>query len=265
MMNILKRELRANLKSILIWSICLAALTTIWMTEYSVLSGNSDMTELMESMPKALLDAFGMGSTNFTTLSGFIGAISTYLFLPLGIHGVLLGSSIISKEERDKTIEFLFTLPVSRKRVLVGKILAALINVILLNIITMGTILAVSTQYDKGDDFFSFLGLLFLGIFLVQMVFLSTGMLVASISKRYKKSGNISVSILLVSYMVSVLINMTDKVDFLKFFTPFKYFEASYIIQEENLKLLYVMLSLFIIAIGFIGTFFYYPKRDLTL
>lgn len=186
-MNIVKRELKSNLKSMIIWSIALAFLVVVWMVEFESFAGNPDINRFMESLPEAMLNAIGMGDLDIASLKGFISTISLYLYLILGIHSVLLGSSIISKEERDRTAEYLFSLPVSRRRVVIGKTLAAIINIITLNIITLISIIISTMNYDRGEDFYSFIAIMFLAIFILQLIFLSIGMFVSSVSKRYKK------------------------------------------------------------------------------
>ena len=54
----------------------------------------------------------------------------TYFALMLSIAAAMWGSDIISKEERDKTVEFSLTLPVTRSRLVTAKALAALVNCI---------------------------------------------------------------------------------------------------------------------------------------
>lgn len=262
-MNIVKRELRANLKSIIIWSIAMAFLVLVWMIEFESFANNPYIDDFMKSMPEGLLSAFGMTNLDIASLQGFIGTISLYLYLLLGIQAVLLGSSIISKEERDKTAEYLFTLPVSRKKVIGSKIIAAIINLIILNLVTASSMLLSTVSYNKEPNFYSFIVLIFLGVFIVQLIFLSIGMLVASLNKRYKKSGNISVSILMITFLIASLINMVDSLDFLKYITPFKYFDASYILNEKSLEPVFIIISIGIIIIGIGGTLAFYPKRDL--
>ena len=262
-MNIIKRELQSNFKSMIIWSISIAFLVAVWMIEFTAFVGNPAIDELMNSMPQGILNAIGMANIDFASLEGFISAIWLYIYLILGIHSVLLGSSIISKEERDKTAEYLFALPISRKNVILGKTISAIINLLILNIITLVSMILSTMEYDKGEDFYIFIGLLILSLFIIQMIFLSIGMLVSSLNKRYKKSGNISVSILMVTFLISSLINMVDSVDLLKYITPFKYFDPEYILNELALEPVYLMISLLIIVCGLGGTIIFYPKRDL--
>lgn len=262
-MNIVKRELRSNLKSMIIWSFAMAFLVSVWMIEYKSFAGNPAMDNFLKSMPQSMLSALGMQDFTLDNLNGYIGSISLYLYLLLGIQAVLLGSSIISKEERDKTAEYLFTRPISRKKVIVGKTISAIINIIILNIITLGATILSSTSYDKTEDFYSFIGIIFVSIFIIQMIFLSIGMFVSSVNKRHKKYTNISVSILMITFLISSLINMVDSVDFLKYITPFKYFDPTYILNEISLEPIYIVLSILIIVVGIGGTLIFYPKRDL--
>lgn len=262
-MNIVKRELKSNLKSMIIWSLAIAFLVTIWMIEYESFAGNPALNDFLAAMPQEMLGALGMQDFTLTSLNGFIGSISLYLYLLLGMQAILLGSSIISKEERDRTAEYLFTLPVSRRRVIAGKTISAIINLATLNIITLITMILSTIAYDKGENFYSFIGIMFLAIFIIQMIFLSIGMFVSAVNKRHKRSGNISVSILMITFIVSSLINMVDSVDFLKYITPFKYFESSYILNEMSLEAIYIVLSILIIVAGIGGTLIFYPNRDL--
>lgn len=262
-MNIVKRELKSNLKSMIIWSISLILLISLWMVKFQSIAGNTQINELLNSMPQKMLAAFGMDKTNILSLGGFISALSLYLYLILGIHAVLLGSNIIAKEERDKTAEYLFTLPISRKKVVEGKLISTIINLSILNLITLSSILISIKKYKKDEGFYKFMLLLFLSLFIVQLIFLSIGMLISSINKRYKKSSNISVSILMITFILASLINMVDSVDFLKYITPFKYFDANYILNEGKMEPVFIVISLLIILGGVAGTFVFYPKRDL--
>ena len=264
-MNIIRRELKANLKSTIFWIAGIIFLITVWMIEFGALSNDPKINDLLDSMPDAMMNALGMGSMTLSSVGGFISSIYTYIFLILGIHAVLLGSTILSKEERDRTAEYLFTRPVSRRQVIGSKLVASFINIVILNVITSITILANSSNYAKDNNFYKFIALLGLSTFIFQMVFLSIGMLVSSISKKSKQSGSISLSILVITFLISSLVNMVDKVGYLKYITPFKYFEASKILDNLKLEPEFLILSLAIIVVGIAGTFIFYPSRDLSI
>ena len=262
-MNIVKRELRANLKSQLIWMFALAFLVAVWMIEYDSFASNPAINEFMAALPQGLLSALGMGEMSLTSLNGFVGSISLYLYLLLGIQAVLLGSSIIFKEERDKTGEYLFSMPITRVKIVANKMISAIINILIINATTLGAMFLSTSNYQKEEDFYQFILLTFIAIFIVQMIFLSVGMLVSAISKNHKKSANISVSILMGAFVISSLIDILDSLSFLTILTPFKYFQFAYIQNEMILNPLYLLVSIIVIVLGFILTLIIYPKRDL--
>ncbi len=264
-MNIIKRELRANLKSMIIWIISVSLMVLVWMIKYESFAGNPAINDLIDALPKELMNLMGMGNVNLSTLGGYVGAISIYLYLLLGIHAALLGSSIISKEERDKTAEFLFSLPASRKKIMTGKMISAVIIIAVINILVFISMILSTLSYDKDESFYGFIALMFLGVFLFQLIFLSLGMLISSLIKNYKKSGNISVGILIGTFLLSSLMDMVGGVNFLKYFSPFKYFNSADILSKMTLDPIFVMLSLLIIGIGVVGSFLVYPKRDLNI
>lgn len=262
-MNIILRELRAHTKSVFIWSACIVAIMFMGMSEFSAYYNNPEMAAILDQMPEGLMTAFGLDSTSLTTVHGFYGVLSTYNFIIIGINAVLLGSSIIAKEERDKTAEFLMTMPVSRTRVVLMKFLSALIICVIMIAVVDLTALLITAQYNPGQQFFRFLLLSTIGLFLIQMIFMSFGMMVSSVMKRYKKSGTASLSVLLVTYVLSIAVAMNDKLDFLKYVTPFKYFEATTLLVEESIQVVYVILSI-LMTMVFLGiAFMTYPRRDL--
>ena len=135
-MNIFLRELKANLKSLLIWSAIIAVLIMMAVAKFSAFAGDPETLKMLDSMPQVLLDALSMRGFNLTTLSGFYGVMFIYFGLMGAIAAAMWGSDIISKEERDKTVEFSLVLPVSRSKVITAKALAALVNSIAFVLIT---------------------------------------------------------------------------------------------------------------------------------
>ena len=158
-MNIFLRELKANLSSLLIWGVIVGLFVVVGTAKFSAYYGNPDMLAILDAMPAAMLDAFNLRAFNLTTLNGFFGVMFTYYALLLGIAAAMWGSDIISKEERDKTVEFSLTLPVTRGRVVTAKTLAAVVNCLALLLITWGASVASAQPYSPDSAFYSFLGL----------------------------------------------------------------------------------------------------------
>jgi ABC-2 type transport system permease protein len=262
-MNIFFRELKANFKSLIIWSCIIALLIYIATVKFSAYYGNPELLAILDAMPKALLDAFSMRSFNLTTVSGFYGIMFIYFALMGAIASAMWGSEIISKEERDKTVEFSLTLPVTRNRVITTKALAALTNSIAFVLISwIVSILAVQS-YQPDQAFYSFLTLEMGGMFVIELIFLAIGLLLGCAMKQYKRAGSTAVSIILTAYFLSIISSLQTNLDFLKYFTPFKYFDASDLFRTGHLNGLYLLLSGVIIVTCLGAAYWTYNKRDL--
>lgn len=262
-MNIFLRELKANLRSLLIWIVIVTLFVSVAIAKFSAYEGNPEMLKVLDSMPKALLDAFSMQAFNLTTVEGFFGVMFIYYALMLGIAAVLWGSDIISKEERDKTVEFALTLPVTRSRVITAKVFAALVNCIVLWLVTWGISVAMAQQYEPQQSFYEFVSLEMRALLILQLVYLAIGVFLGSAMKRYRLVGSTAISILLATYFISVISGLDERYEFLKYFSPFKYFDASYLFHEGKMDPLFVILSLGIIVVCVVGAYLAYNRRDL--
>ncbi|MFZ5917980.1 MAG: ABC transporter permease subunit [Chloroflexota bacterium] len=262
-MNILMRELKANLKSLIIWAVIVSLLVWVGVSKFSAYYNNPEMLAILDAMPQAMLDAFSLKALDLTTVSGFFGLMFTYFALLLGIAAAMWGSDIISKEERDKTVEFALTLPVTRSRVVTAKTLAALVNCIALLLITWGASLLSAQPYAPDARFYRFLALLMLAVFILELVFLAVGIFLGCAMKRYKVAGAVAVSLLLGTYFLSVISALSQDLDWLKYFSPFKYFDAVKLLNESSLDLVFVGLSLAIIVLSMAGAYLTYARRDL--
>jgi ABC-2 type transport system permease protein len=262
-MNIFIRELKANLKSLVIWSVIIALLILVGVAKFSAYFNNPEMLAILNALPAAVIDAMSLRAFNLTTLSGFYGIMFIYFGLMGGIAAAMWGSDIISKEERDKTVEFSLVLPVSRSRVITAKALAALVNCIVFVLITWGVSYAAAQQFHPDPSFNKLLTLEMEGMFIIELIFLALGLLLGCAMKQFKRSGNIAIAIILGTYFLSVFSGMQANLDFLKYFSPFKYFDAGVIIHSGKLDPMYMLLSAAIVAVCVIAAYWVYNKRDL--
>ena len=262
-MNIFLRELRAGIKSLVIWSVIIALLIVVATAKFSAFAGNPDMLAILDSMPKPLLDAFGMQSFNLTTVSGFYGLMLIYLGLMGAIAAAMWGSGIISKEERDRTVEFSLVLPVSRSRVITAKALAALVNCVALVLISWGVSALAVQSYNPDRAFFDFLRLEMLAMGLIELIFLAVGLLLGCAMKQYKRAGSTAVSLILVTYFMSVISAMHKDLDFLKYFTPFRYYDAAVFLHSGQLEGKFLLISAAIVVVSLAAAYWSYNKRDL--
>jgi len=262
-MNIFFRELRASFKSLLIWCIVLVLLVIVGAAKFTAYYNNPSMLAVLNALPKAVIDAMELKTFNLTTVTGFYGLMMIYYALMGGIAAAMWASDSISKEERDKTVEFSLVLPVSRGRVVTGKLLAALVNCIVFVLVTWGVSWVAAQQFHPDPAFNRFLALEMAAMLIIEMIFLAVGLLLGCAMKQYKSSGSIAIGIILVTYFLSIMSGMQANLDFLKYFSPFKYFDAGVLLQTGRLDGTYLVLSAAIIVVCVLLAYFFYNRRDL--
>ncbi len=262
-MNIFIRELKANLKSLLIWGVIVILFVTVGTSKFTAYYENPELLAILDTMPPAMLAAFNMQAFNLTTVTGFFGLMFTYYALMVSIAAAMWGSDIISKEERDKTVEFALTLPVTRGRVVIAKTLAALVNCVALLLITWGVSLVTTTQFQPDNEFYKFVSLCMVALFITQLIFLTIGIFLGCAMKQYRRASSIAVSLLLGTYFLSIISGLSKDLEFLNYLSPFKYFDAGLLLRESRFDVTFVLLSLAIIVASMVGAYLTYTRRDL--
>lgn len=263
-MNIFFRELKANRKALIIWSICMFLGVLSGMAKYTAYSSGANI-DVFQKMPYTLKALLGIGSLDVTKMSGFFAMLFPYLALATGIHAALLGSNIIAKEERDKTTEFLMVKPVSRKDIMTSKLLAALVNVVIVNLVTLVSSIVMVDAYNKGKDITGEVVMFLLSMFIIQLIFLSLGTLLSAFMKKPKASSSAATGILFGAYIISKITDLTDHVNVINVFSPFKYFDYKNIINGNGLNIGNIILSILLVAVFSVSTYFFYMKRDLNV
>lgn len=265
-MNVFMREMKANRKALIIWCIGVLLMVASGMGKYAGFSGSGQsINDLLAQMPQSLKAIMGMGTFDLTTATGFYGVLFIYLAMMATIHATMLGADIISKEERDKTAEFLFLKPISRTRIITLKLSASLVNIIIFNLVTFVSSILMVQKYSKGEAIIGGITRLMLGMFILQFIFLLIGTAIAAVSKHPKTAPSLATGILLLTFILSIAIDMNSRIENLKYLTPFKYFDAKNLLNTRGFEPVYVILSAVIIAVLLRATYVFYKSRDLNV
>jgi ABC-2 type transport system permease protein len=264
-MNIYRREMKVHRWGLLFWSLGMLFLVMSGMAKFAAYEqAGQSVEQIMGALPKAVQVIFGLTGFDLTKASGFYGILFLYVAVMGAVHAVILGAGVISEEERDKTSEFLYAKPVSRSAALTGKLLAGLTNLIVLNLVTLASSFVFVGYYGKGEDVTSEVLVLMVGLFFLQLIFFSIGAVVAGTAHKPKLAGTRAMSIMLATFVLFYLVNLNEKLDPLKYLTPFKYYDAA-VVMKDGLDPVFVVLSLAIVALGILGTYYFYDRRDLSV
>jgi ABC-2 type transport system permease protein len=263
-MNVYRRELTKGLRSLLFWSLGAIFLIAASAAKYAAMAGDkAAMMLLMSQLPLGLQAMFGVGELDFTTAVGFYGMLYLYLVLIAAIHASMLGATILAKEERDKTAEFIYVKPMARGNILTAKLLAALTLVVLFNLVNWAASAGMVRAFGENAD--AAVASLMAGMLLVQLIFLAVGIAAAAVSQRPKAAASVATGVMLATYLLSVAIDVNGSIGWLRVLTPFSYFKAGDVIGGAGLSVPYALLSLGLIA-GLVGwAYARFSRRDLKI
>lgn len=264
-MNMYWREMAANRKELIIWSVCLCLLVASGMVKYAAYAGSGQSAQLLTGLPPSLKALLGLGSFDPTTIRGYFALLFLYIELATATHAALLGSHIIAKEEQDKTTEFLMVKPVGRSAILTAKLGAAFTNVVMLNLITWGSSLILVHHYSQSNPISREISLFMLSMLLVQMIFLALGTALAAGLPHAKSAGSAAVGILLFGYVISRITSMTPALNVLNVLSPFQYFSDANIVNGQGLRLPVIVWTTALLAVLVLSTYRAYQSRDLAV
>ncbi len=260
-MTIFRHEMRRGRMALIIWTASIAFLFAVCIFLFPEMKGEMDQVSDVFSSMGNFSAAFGMDQVSFGTLTGFY-AIECGNILGLGgaLFAAMCGISMLSKEEKDHTAEFLYTHPVSRIRVLNGKLAALLVQILILNAAVL--LVALVSIYGTGEDIpWKEILLLHLAYLLLQ---LELALICFGISAFLRKGGTgIGLGLAIVLYFFNIIANISDAAEFLKYITPYGYAEGTDIITKAGLDSTLVFLGMLYAVIGITAGFLKYNRKDL--
>lgn len=119
--------------------------------------------------PPQLLKA--IGAVDIFTMINFYAYIFSFVVVCGAIQAMNIGISIISKETRFKTADFLLTKPASRFKILTSKLSAGITNLLITNIIYVGLSVFVLKTFQNTDFDMKIFLLISCSLFLEQLIF----------------------------------------------------------------------------------------------
>ena len=260
-----KRELKINLKSFIIWTSILIGLFLVVFLIYPSIINSAKrkmIDEMMKIFPEEMLKAFNM---DISTIDSAFGWLKTegfvFVLLITGVYSGILGSNILLKEESDKTIEYLNSVPVTRKNIVLNKILCGIFYIILM-ILIIGIFnfigLSLSGEFDRKSYILLSITPLFSSIVIFAIcLFLST------FTHKTKKTLGISLGIVFVSYFLNVISEIGESTEFLKYISIFTLADIRNVILNVSINPILVVLSTGITIVFMILTMIHYEKKEL--
>ena len=260
-----KREFKINLKNFIIWlSILIIMFLVVFLVYPYIITDETvkDMDELMKVFPEELLKAFNMDMTSISTAYGWLKSEGLmYLLLVIGFYSSILGGNILLKEENDKTIEYLGSLPIKRSTIITSKVLVSIVYIVLM-VFLVGLFNYISLLLSGDFEQKQFI-LLSITPLIIGLPFFSLNLFISTFMHKTKKTIGISLGIVFISYFLNIISELSSKVEYLKYFSINTLGDVRNIIDDISINPINILISIGISIIFISLTYIRYNKKEL--
>jgi ABC-2 type transport system permease protein len=261
-MNIYLYELKALRKSAILWTCSITAISVLFLSVFTSMAEDAaDFREIMAGYPEAVRKMLSINLDYIASILGFYSFVFIFIQLCGTVQAANLGVSILSKESRERTADFLLVKPVSRAYVISAKLLAALTNLLVTDAIFVAVSLIVANSVNTADFDAGRFIMINLTMLFVQLIFLAAGLLISVFFNKIKNVLPISLGMVFGFYIIGALLVSDDEA--LRFISPFKYYNVTYIIQNAAYEIPYLILGAAIVAVSIAACYIIYCRKDI--
>lgn len=264
------------MSSIIRWTLWLRRISTVWwsigvagfifinMIFYpSFKDQAADFQKSFENLPETAVQLFG-GSTDFFSPVGFLNSQIFFLMLPLllGVLAIGLGSSLVAREEQEKTLEVILARPISRARFLGAKALAGLAILTTVTLVGVLTTVILARIVDIKVGIGSIL-LASLACYILAISFGAVAFMLTTIGRARGASIGIASLFALGGYIISSLAGTVDWLVTPSKAFPFHYYHPEAILRG-SFEFRPISFLLAVVAVCVVVSWLSFRRRDIS-
>jgi len=261
----LERELKINFKPFLIWTFILIGIYLMVFLIYPSIISSPEMVhldEMMKMFPEEIIKAFNMDLASINSAYGWLKSEGfVFILLVIGAYAGIMGSNILLKEESDKTIEYLNSLPVTRNQILLSKIFVGIFYILLMCIfVAMFNYIGLTvneTILIKEYILLSITPIISGIVIFFLCLFIST------FTHKTKKMLGISLGIVFISYILNTVSLISSEVEFLKYFSIYTLADVRNVLMNCSIDIKLLCIGVALSIIFLLLTVYRYNKKEL--
>jgi ABC-2 type transport system permease protein len=226
-MIILRKTLRDQRRGLIGWTIGLVSLVLVYIAVWpSIRESAPQMNAYIRNLPKVMRELFIQGDYGTP-----VGYVSSEIFGQMGlllivIAGIGLGARATAAEEETGTLDILLSTPVTRRRVLLEKLAALVVQVAALTVILSASIAllgpSVALRVSLDGLVAATLSLILLGL-----AFGSIALLFGAWMGRRGLAIALTTALAVTGFVIDGLSKVVDWLEPARFASPFYYYSAN--------------------------------------
>lgn len=262
MNNIIRFELKSNLRNTIIWTLSAIGVMILFASMYPTFQEQaSSFEELLKAYPPEVIKSLNLSLETFSTVIGFYTFTCIYTMIIIALFASTLTVKSFSYEKTKKIYEYLLTKPVTRSNVFVAKLISNFllftVGFVLFYIASIITMSAISSDAISYSALFN----INVAIYFIGLFFFAIGTLIATALSKVKVVSAITLPLVFGFFFLSILKSLLDD-DKLKYLSPFSMFDINEVAQTGiQLNVVVLVLALSAIFIGIAYSLFI--KKDI--
>ncbi len=260
-----KRELKYNFKNFIIWTIIILALFGVVFALYPSIASSENIQsidELAQIFPQEILAAFNMDIASLSTVFGWLKSEGFVLILLIvGVYAGIQGSTILVKEENDKTIEYLNSLPISREKIVISKSLVGIIYILLM-IVIIGIFNFIGLKLSGDFDTTQYLLMSITPIF-SSIVIYSLCLFLSTFTHKTKNTIGLSLAVVFANFIFNTISTIDKSVSWIKYTSAFTLSDIRNVILNTEINPIMILISILLTIIFIFLSVINYKRKNL--
>ena len=233
-MRIYLRYLKSERVTTLLFALALFLFAYVLVVIFPSIAKIKGLKDYIDAMPSFLKAFLGQELVDATTLEGFLTFeyFNTTWLLVVGVFSCLFTGALISEETEKKTLEILFSAPVTRTRFLVSRFAGFLTLLLFLSVVSFLGIclgeLQIGEQIDKR---------LLVYVFLCGTMCLATigtiGLFLSCLFNEQRRAVGATIIVFFALYIFNLVAMLLEQYPILRYFSLFQYYDASKIFKRQ--------------------------------
>lgn len=269
-MSVIKLEFKNNKKSLLI-SILTLNLTIAILLLFFPSMQNESMKALadakLEGISPILLESLGLSEmVDFSNITTYFGYLLQFVVIAIYIFITQSAYNLLTKEERDGTIEYIYSKPIKRSELFKNKIIYLVISysILIISLAIISLIFYLILGEYSFSKSFNEISTLYTGIYFVGFIYIAIGLLLSMFSKNVHEAFGISAGLVMLTFIVGLVSALIKKFEFLRYLSPLKWVEYQNLLNH-GLKIEEIILAIIVIVSSIFISLKRYEKRDLLI
>ena len=268
--NVYKFDVLRQKKSFFIWTAVLTAVTLLFYLLFPLME-TSEMSAMMQTVfadSEDILKVLNMnGFPDFSDLTEYLAYCSQYIGIALCVYAAILGTTSLIREESEGTIELLYSKPIKRSGIVSMKIMSAMTNIILVNLVlfVVNVIMCSANSPSPAYDFMTYLVSSTGAMLLAQITYFALGIMISTVLKRARAATPIALLLFFGLYIIGVVSKFVEDLAFIESISPFNSAAPANFVSGFGIEVPSLIIMGIMIIGGTMIAYMTYNEKDMQL